>query len=64
MDTLGAGQHNHQYRFEPSAKEDIRQFIQMEQTGIKKLVETINTDLKDLKIIQDGLSQSLSENNK
>ncbi|KRT80581.1 hypothetical protein AMK59_7255, partial [Oryctes borbonicus] len=64
MDTLKVSLHHEQYRIDPAAQEDIRQFIQMEQTGIKKVVETINKDLKDLKIIQEGLSQSLNESNK
>ncbi|KAK9736627.1 Nup54 C-terminal interacting domain [Popillia japonica] len=64
MDTLKVGPHTEQYRINPEAQEDVRQFIQMEQTGIQKVVETINQDLKDLKTIQDGLGQSLSEHNK
>lgn len=64
MDALKAGPCSEQYRIEPAAKEDLRQFLKLEQKGIAEVVKMVNKDLKDLKIMQEGLSQSISESNK
>lgn len=46
---------NERYKMEPDSQDDIKQFLKMEQNGIAHLVKIINTDLKNLKIISDGL---------
>lgn len=48
-----------QYKMEPGVQEDIKQFLKMEQNGISHLVEIINNDLRDLKIISEGMNQIL-----
>lgn len=46
---------NEKYKMEPKAQDDIKQFLKMEQNGIAHLVNIINQDLQDLKIISDGM---------
>ncbi|KAL3280106.1 hypothetical protein HHI36_017612 [Cryptolaemus montrouzieri] len=52
-------QYNEHYNIDPQVQEDIKQFLQMEQTGISHLINIINTDLEALKIISDGMNQFL-----
>jgi len=47
------------YTVDPKAQEDIKQFLTMEQNGISHLVNIVNQDLKDLKIISEGMSEVL-----
>lgn len=48
---------NEKYKMDPKAQDDIKQFLKMEQDGIQHLINIINKDMKDLKIICDGLSK-------
>ncbi|XP_045480908.1 nucleoporin p54-like isoform X1 [Harmonia axyridis] len=52
-------QYNEHYNIDPQVQEDIKQFLQMEQTGISHLINIINTDLQALKIISEGMNQCL-----
>ncbi|XP_057668098.1 nucleoporin p54 [Diorhabda carinulata] len=45
------------YRLDAEAQEEIKQFLKMEQSGIAQLINIIQTDLKVLNIINDGLKQ-------
>lgn len=53
------GPHSESYKIDPQVQEDIKQFLQMEQTGISHLVAIINNDLQALKIITEGMNQML-----
>lgn len=53
---------NEKYKMDPQAQEDIKQFLKMEQNGIQNLINIINKDMKDLKIICEGLSKMMSKN--
>lgn len=46
------------YKMDSKAQEDIKQFLQMQQQGIAELVKIVHDDLRDLKIIQDGLNEA------
>lgn len=50
-------QTNEHYQIDKTVQQDIRQFLKMEQNGISHLVDIINNDLKDLKIISDGMNE-------
>ncbi|KAF2900896.1 hypothetical protein ILUMI_05301 [Ignelater luminosus] len=50
-------QNYERYKMEPNVQEDIKQFLKMEQNGIAHLINIINTDMKHLKIIADGLAK-------
>lgn len=50
-------QNYERYKMEPNVQEDIKQFLKMEQNGIAHLINIINTDMKHLKIISDGLTK-------
>lgn len=50
------------YKMDPKAQEDIKQFLMMQQQGISELVKIINEDLKDLKVIHDGLNEVIHMN--
>lgn len=50
-------QTNEHYQVDPNVQQDIKQFLKMEQNGINHLVDIINNDLKDLKIITDGMKE-------
>ncbi|XP_022910266.2 nucleoporin p54 [Onthophagus taurus] len=52
---------NERYKMEPKVQDDVKQFLQMEQNGIAYLINVINNDLKDLKLIQYGLLQFLNK---
>lgn len=49
------------YKIQPAVQEDIRQFLKLEHNGIAHLVEMINKDLRDLKIISEGMNQLLGK---
>lgn len=53
---------NEKYKMEPKAQDDIKQFLNMEQDGISHLINIINKDIKDLKIICDGLTKITTKN--
>ncbi|CAG9859370.1 unnamed protein product [Phyllotreta striolata] len=46
------------YRLDGEAEEEIKNLLKIEQTGISELIKIIQTDLKALNIIYDGLKQS------
>lgn len=48
---------NEQYKLEPQAQEDIKQFLRMEQDGIAHLIHIINNDMMALKKISEGMTQ-------
>lgn len=47
------------YSMDPAVQDDIKQFLMMEQSGMAHLIETIQTDMTNLKIIKDGMTRLL-----
>ncbi|KAK5650352.1 hypothetical protein RI129_001381 [Pyrocoelia pectoralis] len=52
---------NQRYQMDVQVQEDIKQFLKMEQNGIAQLIKIINSDLKSLKLISDGLEKMLKK---
>ncbi|KAK3913364.1 putative nucleoporin Nup54 [Frankliniella fusca] len=47
------------YTMDPTVQDDIKQFLRMQQDGMQHLVQTIQQDLADLKIIKEGMIKLL-----
>ncbi|KAJ9577545.1 hypothetical protein L9F63_005918 [Diploptera punctata] len=47
------------YSMDPAVQDDIKQVLMMEQNGMAHLIETIQTDMTNLKIIKDGMTRLL-----
>ncbi|XP_060812367.1 nuclear pore complex protein Nup54 isoform X1 [Bombus pascuorum] len=56
-------QNQERYAMDPIAQDDIKAYLTMEQQGMAQLIATINSDLKSLKIIKDGMSELLMSHN-
>ncbi|XP_075226306.1 nuclear pore complex protein Nup54 [Lycorma delicatula] len=50
------------YSMDPAMQDDIKQYLMMEQNGMSHLIEIIQNDLVDLKIMKDGINKLLSSN--
>ncbi|XP_039289156.1 probable nucleoporin Nup54 isoform X1 [Nilaparvata lugens] len=48
------------YSMDPTMKDDIRQYLMMEQNGMAHLIEVIQNDLQDLKLMKEGTKKLLS----
>lgn len=46
-----------EYTLDPASQEEMKNFLTVQQNAMQFLIETVNKDLKDLKVISDGLSQ-------
>ncbi|XP_055611331.1 probable nucleoporin Nup54 isoform X2 [Uranotaenia lowii] len=46
-----------EYTLDKESSEEMKNFLTMQQKAMSFLVETVNKDLKDLKIISDGMSR-------
>ncbi|XP_069702368.1 nucleoporin p54 [Periplaneta americana] len=47
------------YSMDPAIQDDIKQFLVMEQNGMAHLIETIQRDMSNLKIIKEGMTRLL-----
>ncbi|KAH1022783.1 hypothetical protein HUJ04_012128 [Dendroctonus ponderosae] len=45
------------YQVNADAQDEIKQFLKLEQNGISQLINIVDTDLKSLQIITDGLKE-------
>ncbi|RZF40093.1 hypothetical protein LSTR_LSTR002496 [Laodelphax striatellus] len=48
------------YVMDPTMQDDIRQYLMMEQNGMAHLIEVIQNDLHDLKLMKEGTKKLLS----
>ncbi|KAE8747158.1 hypothetical protein FOCC_FOCC006156 [Frankliniella occidentalis] len=55
----GEQKETERYTMDPSVQDDIKQFLRMQQDGMQHLVQTIQQDLSDLKIIKEGMIKLL-----
>lgn len=46
-----------EYTLDKDSSDEMKNFLTMQQRAVELLIETVNKDLKDLKIISDGMSQ-------
>lgn len=45
------------YQVNADSQDEIKQFLKLEQDGISQLINIVDTDLKSLQIITDGLKE-------
>ncbi|XP_058802531.1 nuclear pore complex protein Nup54-like [Phymastichus coffea] len=56
-------QNQERYTMDPIAQDDIKIYLNMEQQGMTQLIETVNADLESLRIIKEGMSDLVSNQN-
>lgn len=55
----GEQKETERYTMDPAVQDDIKQFLRMQQDGMQHLVQTIQQDMADLKIIKEGMIKLL-----
>lgn len=55
----GEQKESERYTMDPTVQDDIKQFLRMQQDGMQHLVQTIQQDMADLKIIKEGMIKLL-----
>lgn len=51
-----------EYTLDKESSDEMKNFLTMQQKAMELLIETVNKDLKDLKIISDGMLQQFGTN--
>jgi nuclear pore complex protein Nup54 len=45
-----------EYTLDKESSDEMKNFLTMQQKAMELLIETVNKDMKDLKVINDGLT--------